>query len=68
MINNLGTGDRILRAMVSLVFIAYAVSFGFPDTGWNTLGWLGFVPLLTAIAGYCPLYTLFGFSTYTPRP
>jgi hypothetical protein len=26
-------------------------------------GWIGVVPLLTAAMGYCPLYTVLGFST-----
>jgi hypothetical protein len=27
------------------------------------LQWLGFVPLLTGLIGWCPLYALFRFST-----
>jgi Protein of unknown function (DUF2892) len=40
---------------------------GFPDTGWNWIGWIGFIPLLTAVVGYCPAYTVFGISS-CPRP
>jgi hypothetical protein len=36
------------------------------------LGLIGIVPLATALAGYCPLYTALGFSTCSmksdPRP
>lgn len=55
---NEGAVDRIIRvvvglAIVSLVFIG-------PQTPW---GWLGLVPLLTGLVGFCPAYALFGFST-----
>jgi len=55
---NEGTIDRVLRiivgaAVLSLVFIG-------PKTYW---GLVGLVPLLTGLAGTCPLYTLLGIST-----
>ena len=55
---NVGTIDRGLRivvglALVSLVFIG-------PQTPW---GWIGLVPLVTALIGWCPLYTLIGVRT-----
>ncbi|AWJ84373.1 hypothetical protein TSH58p_13040 [Azospirillum sp. TSH58] len=52
---NVGTIDRALRAIVGLVLIALV--FVGPQTPW---GWIGLVPLLTAVAGFCPAYTLFG--------
>ena len=55
--------DRAVRAIAGAVLIAFAVQLGFPATGWNGVGWIGVVPLLTAIVGYCPAYTLFGLST-----
>lgn len=55
---NEGTIDRVLRviaglAIISLVFVG-------PKT---PLGWLGVVPLLTGIVGFCPAYALFGIRT-----
>jgi hypothetical protein len=41
----------------------FALGLGFPETGWNWLGWIGIVPVLTALAGVCPLYRLLGLST-----
>ncbi|MGE0062702.1 MAG: DUF2892 domain-containing protein [Xanthobacteraceae bacterium] len=32
-------------------------------TGWNWVGWIGVVPILTAFIGTCPAYSLFGWST-----
>jgi hypothetical protein len=55
---NVGGIDRALRiivgiALLSLVFVG-------PQTVW---GWIGVVPLLTGIFGFCPAYTLLGIKT-----
>ena len=55
---NVGTVDRLLRIIVGLVLISL-VFFG-PQTPW---GWIGVVPLVTALIGWCPAYTLFGIKT-----
>jgi Protein of unknown function (DUF2892) len=55
---NVGTIDRALRALLGIVLIALAL------TGTVGLwGWIGVVLLATAALGYCPLYTVFGFSS-----
>jgi hypothetical protein len=64
---NVGIFDRILRIVVGAVLIAYAIPYGFPQTGWNWVGWIGVIPILTALVGYCPAYSLFGFSTCAAR-
>lgn len=53
----------MLRIIVGVVLIAYATPLGFPHTGWNWTGWIGVVPLLTALVGSCPLYSMLGVST-----
>lgn len=63
MISNVGGIDRILRLLVGLLLIAFAIPIGFQQTGYNWLGWIGIVPLATAIFGTCPAYSLFGFSS-----
>lgn len=55
---NVGAVDRALRAIVGLVLIALV--FVGPQTPW---GWLGLVPLLSAVVGFCPAYTLLGIRT-----
>nr|WP_321359422.1 DUF2892 domain-containing protein [uncultured Hyphomonas sp.] len=55
---NEGTIDRVLRVIVGLALIA--IVFVGPQTPW---GWIGLVPLLTGLAGTCPLYTILGIRT-----
>jgi hypothetical protein len=63
MLKNVGMIDRIARIVLGLVLIAYALPIGFPATGWNWVGWVGIVPLVTGLLGTCPLYSLVGLST-----
>ena len=55
---NVGTIDRAARLVIGLALIALV--FVGPQTPW---GWIGVVPLLTAFAGVCPAYRLFGIRT-----
>lgn len=55
---NVGGIDRFLRAVVGLALISLV--FVGPQTAW---GWIGLVPLATAIFGWCPPYALLGIST-----
>ena len=60
---NVGNLDRIVRVIIGLGLLAYALRIGFPDTGWNWVGWIGVVPILTALIRVCPGYTLIGLKT-----
>ncbi len=64
---NIGTADKVLRIVIGLALIAYAIPIGFPQTGWNWTGWIGIIPILTAIFSFCPLYKLIGMSTTSTR-
>lgn len=55
---NEGTLDRALRIIVGLALIAMV--FVGPQIAW---GWIGVVPLLTGLVGFCPLYRLVGLNT-----
>lgn len=55
---NVGTADRIARIVLGLVLLSLA--FVGPATPW---GYIGIVPLVTALIGWCPAYTLFGIKT-----
>jgi hypothetical protein len=58
MTSNVGSIDRALRIVAGLVLLSLV--FVGPQTPW---GWIGLVPLLTGLAGSCPLYSIFGIST-----
>lgn len=64
---NVGTLDRLVRLIAGLILIAYAVPIGFPATGWNWVGWIGLIPVATAVMGTCPLYSMIGVSTCRSR-
>jgi hypothetical protein len=55
---NVGGLDRILRVVVGLALLSLV--FVGPQTLW---GLVGLVPLGTALIGYCPAYSIFGFNT-----
>lgn len=55
---NEGTLDRALRIIVGLALVAMV--FVGPQVAW---GWIGVVPLLTGLVGFCPLYRLVGLNT-----
>ena len=50
--------DRVIRVVLGLGLLSL-VWIG-PQTAW---GWVGLVPLVTGLAGRCPLYRMFGIST-----
>jgi hypothetical protein len=55
---NEGTIDRALRVIAGLVLIGLAASGTV-----GVWGWIGVVPLLTGLVGFCPAYAIFGMST-----
>ena len=55
---NVGTIDRVLRALVGLVLIGLAAT---GTVGW--WGWLGVIPLLTGVFRTCPAYSMLGVNT-----
>lgn len=55
---NIGNIDRVIRAVAGLGIISLA--FVGPQSPW---GWLGLIPLATAIVGWCPPYALLGINT-----
>jgi len=63
MSKNIGTIDRTIRIVIGFVSIAYALRLGFPNKGWNWVGWIGVVPISTALVRVCPAYTLLGVRT-----
>jgi Protein of unknown function (DUF2892) len=59
---NEGTVDRVLRVAVGLALLGWF----FVDQGqgfWHYAKLIGIVPVLTGLAGTCPLYSILGIST-----
>ena len=63
MTQNIGTIDRLARIVLGVALIAFALGYIVPGTGWNWIGWIGVLPILTALIGNCPAYSAFGCST-----
>lgn len=59
---NEGKVDRTLRVIVGIALLTLV--FIGPKTPW---GWTGLVPLLTGLAGTCPIYSLLGINTCPRR-
>jgi hypothetical protein len=55
---NVGGIDRILRIVVGLGLIVWAVALAGP--AW---AWIGVAPLATGLFRFCPAYPLMGMST-----
>lgn len=55
---NIGGIDRIARIVLGLALIALTLTGTI-----GVWGWIGVVPVATAALGFCPLYTVLGFSS-----
>lgn len=49
--------DRVARIAVGVALVAYAYFAKQP------IAYIGVVPLVTGLVGFCPLYPIFKFST-----
>ena len=58
MTRNIGNVERIVRIVVGIGVLSLA--FVGPKSPW---AYLGLLPLLTGLVGWCPPYTLLGIST-----
>jgi hypothetical protein len=54
---NVGGIDRVLRIVVGLALVAWALMGG------PVWAWIGIVPLGTGLIGFCPLYPIIGMNT-----
>jgi hypothetical protein len=54
--------DRTLRVIVGLVLIGLAATGNV-----GVWGWIGVIPLITGIIGFCPAYAIVGMSTCTMK-
>ncbi len=68
---NVGTTDMIIRLLIFVV-MAYIGFFDNPivssGTSQTIIKFVAFIPLLTAVFRFCPLYSAIGYSTACPTP
>ncbi len=62
MLTNEGSADRLVRVVIGLALIAMV--FVGPRAPW---GWVGLLPLITGLVGFCPAYRLLGVNTCPRR-
>jgi len=46
----MGDQDRLSRVVAGTILVGFALISG------NSIGWLGLIPLITGIIGWCPVY------------
>jgi hypothetical protein len=55
--------DRSIRVVIGLALLALGFSGAVPGALGTVFKVLGFVPLLTGLIGYCPIYGMLKFQT-----
>ena len=61
MTKNVGRADRAVRLVLGIVLLSI---FFLASGGLHWIGLVGVVPLMTGLMQWCPVYRLFGISTY----
>ncbi|MCY1410486.1 hypothetical protein D9M71_258560 [compost metagenome] len=54
---NVGGIDKIIRIVVGIALIVWAIAGG------PVWAWIGVLPLATGLLGWCPAYSLLGIKT-----
>jgi Protein of unknown function (DUF2892) len=54
---NIGEIDKVIRVVIGVGVLAVGYYYN------NPWGWVGLIPLGTAMAGWCPVYAIFGAQT-----
>lgn len=62
MTKNIGGIERIVRIVAGLVLVALAATGAV-----GVWGWIGVVPMVTGLIGWCPPYSLLGINTCKNR-
>lgn len=60
---NIGTSERIVRVVLGVGILSLA--FVGPQSPW---AYLGILPVVSGLVGWCPPYTLLGIDTAHPKP
>jgi len=59
--------DRIIRVVIAIAAVVGAAALGFGTVGAWILLVVAAIMLVTAVTGFCPLYRVFGLSTFKAR-
>lgn len=54
---NVGGIDKILRIVVGIALVVWAI------LGGPVWAWIGVLPIITGVMGWCPAYTFIGLNT-----
>jgi len=65
---NMAGWDRLLRLVVGLAMLGLGAAGFAPALLSLALLIFAWVPLLTALSGWCPFYSLLGVQTWCPSP
>jgi hypothetical protein len=58
---NVGKTDKTIRIIVGILLIAYGIAYN------SWIGIIGLIPVLTALAGWCPVYIPFNINTSSKK-
>ena len=58
--HNVGKSDQTIRLLTGIALLSIIAVF---ENGWQWIGLIGFVPFLTALFRWCPLYHVLGMNT-----
>lgn len=58
--SNIGKTDKVIRVITGIILLSLLFIL---DGNIRYIGLIGFIPLITAIVGFCPLYKLLGINT-----
>lgn len=56
--SNVGDADRVIRLAIAAMLIVFSLILGHP-----LIALIAVVPIITAFAGVCPLYSVLGLHT-----
>ncbi|MFQ5605631.1 MAG: DUF2892 domain-containing protein [bacterium] len=57
---NVGSVDKVVRKVLALALFSL---YFLLDSNWRYLSVIGFIPLVTSLVSWCPLYSLLGLNT-----
>lgn len=64
MIKNIGTVDKVIRIIIGLFLVYYAIANFNTSMAWAIIvGIVGLALIITVFTGFCFLYKIFGIST-----